>query len=217
MNFNWLTGNISPDTIYKSMSKDVPMIDTSFQKETGQAMFDPNSQYNRGLFQDMRNNSMDQLALQNLLSQRQAAMGQGLGARQRQAAAGAQAGESLASGFTRLLGQQQGIGAGLLGQALQGDSQNQSIKQQWAAAAAQQKAQNAANVAGLWQGGLGMLGGSFFGGKDSPAGTLFGGLLGKMGFGGNNQNTGTTPNTPEEQDYTLDDMIELISGIFNGD
>lgn len=157
---NWLTGNYDPDKLYKDMQKNVDMINTDFQQNTGEQMFDANSQYNRGILGAMKQGTYDQMALNSNLAGRQAAMGNQFGANQRNMQANATAGEQLSKGFNQWMGQAGQLGSGLLGQAMQGQMQNQQIKQSWAEAAAQQKAQNAANIGGLWQGAIGGLLGS---------------------------------------------------------
>ena len=152
--FDWLTGNVDPNSIGKYYDG-IEDIDTSFQQNTGEQMFNPNSQYNRTQLGSMRQGMYDQMAMQGNMTARQAAMGQKFGANQRQQASNAQAGNALYQGFNQHMGQAAGIGSGMLGQAMQGNMSNQNVALQRSGAMASQASQNAQNTAGLWQGMIG--------------------------------------------------------------
>ena len=171
--FEWLTGNYDPQKVYDDMGKNVNEINTDFQQNTGEQMFNPNSAYNQRQLSSMRQGSMDQIAQQGMMNQRQSAAGQGFGANQRQQQFNAKAGDQLHQGFNQHMQQAANTGTGLLGQAMQGNMKNMDFQQSRASAYAQQGAQNASNVGGMWQGLLGAgLGGAMSGAFGSLGGLI---------------------------------------------
>jgi len=176
--FDLLAGNIDPDKIYEDVSEGAELTNTDFQQNTGEQMFDPNSAYNQRQLSGMRQGTMDQMAMGGLMGQRMGAMGQNFGSNQRMQANNAQSGEQLHQGFNQHLQQAANTGTGLLGQAMQGKMANTQIQQGWRDAKANQRAQNASNTSGMFQGLLGAgLGGAMSG--------AFGGLFNTGGQAGN--------------------------------
>jgi len=171
-----LTGYMNPGDIGKYYD-DVDRIDTSFQQNTGQQMFDPNSQYNQRILQNMGNSLLDQMGMNYNMSQRQSAAGQGFGANQRLAQSNAGMGNQMWQGYNQHLGQAAQIGTGLLGQAMQGNEANQNLQLQQAGAMATQASQNKMGVANLWQGLLG----AGLGGGLNMLGSLGGSMVGADG------------------------------------
>jgi hypothetical protein len=146
-----------PNDIYKT-AMNFDQVNTDFQKQIGQQMFNPNSAYNQRQLGGIQQQGMDQINNNWNMSNKLAAMGRGLGAQQRGNAFASQTGESMFKGFNGALGQNAQMGMGLLGQGLQGDSSNMQMQQAAAMAQANTMNQNSANRMGFINSAMGLAG-----------------------------------------------------------
>jgi len=146
-----------------------------FQQEMagyGRQLMDPRSQMNRQQHQMLRQRSMDQVALQNLLARRQAAAtGQSSGVTAAQARmASSQAGRDAMGQFSQsmLQNRQQGLGAlgqsgGMLSNIYSGQMQQSENLAQAALAQRQQQMQAAQSQGDMWSGIMSGVGSSMMG------------------------------------------------------